>query len=162
MGVGDLEQPLMVPAGKDRFGEDDRKIWGFVPLATKVSAKDTGGAMFAFEHRAMGKGGPPRHVHHDQDEWFYVVQGEYLFEIGETTYRLRAGDSCFAPRRVPHVWAHVGDGPGTVITVVSPVGTFEKFMHETTDYPTLPSEDEIAQAFADNNMTVVGPPLKVD
>ena len=41
-------------------------------------------------HRA--KGGPPRHLHHHQDEWFHVIEGEYIVEIGEERYRLGPGE----------------------------------------------------------------------
>jgi mannose-6-phosphate isomerase-like protein (cupin superfamily) len=156
-----VQRGMMVPAGKDRLGNDARMIWGQFPLATKVSAADTGGAVYVFEHRNMGKGGPPRHVHHHQDEWFYVVQGEFIAEVGEEKFRLHAGDSLFAPRKLPHVWANVGDGPATLLTIASPAGTFETFMYGTTENAMLPSEEEIARQFAANEMTVVGPPLGV-
>ena len=81
--------------------------------------------MYVFEHRNMGKGGPPRHVHHEQDEWFYVIQGEFAVEIGEDKFRLKPGDSLFAPRKVPHVFACISNEPRTLITVVSPAGTSE-------------------------------------
>jgi mannose-6-phosphate isomerase-like protein (cupin superfamily) len=87
MDQKDLRKGILVPAGKDRFSERERMIWGLIPLATKLSAKDTGGALFVFEHRNMGKGGPPRHVHHDQDEWFYVVKGEFAVEVGDEKFR---------------------------------------------------------------------------
>ncbi len=161
MGAEGLQQGFMVPAGRDRLGDDSRQVWGQFPLATKVSAADTGGAMYVFEHRNMGKGGPPKHVHHNQDEWFYVVQGEFVAEVSEELYRLKAGDSLFAPRKLPHAWAHVGDGQGTLITIASPAGTFESFMYGTTEHGALPSEAEIARQFAANEMTVVGPPLGV-
>lgn len=155
-------QAIFVPAGADRFNDHQLKIWGLIPLATKLSSNDTGGAMYVFEHRGMVKGGPPRHVHHHQDEWFYVVAGEFAVEVGEEKFRLKPGDSLFAPRGVPHAWAHIDDTPGTLITIASPARTFETFMRDTTRHSTLPTEAEIAAAFAAHEMTVVGPPLKVD
>ena len=156
-----LKQPFHVPANTDRFQEEGRRIWGLLPLATKLSGRDTGGDLFIFEHNNQGKGGPPRHVHHAQDEWFYVIKGEYAFEVGAETFRLKEGDTLFAPRKVPHGWACISDEPGTLLTIVSPVGTFESFLRETTQHATLPSPDDVAKAFADNGMTVVGPPLDV-
>jgi quercetin dioxygenase-like cupin family protein len=135
-------------------------IWGLIPLAIKVSGEDTGGELLVFQHTSMGRGGPPRHVHHAQDEWFHVVSGEFTAEIGDEKFILRAGDSLFAPRGVPHAWAHVGTpGEGTLITTVTPVGTFEAFIRDTTRHPTVPPEDEVARTFEKHNMTVVGPPL---
>src|SRR3954471_2648448 len=131
MSFDALTKAVPVQSGQDRFQEHERMIWGLIPLAIKLSGQDTGGQVLLFEHREMGKGGPPRHVHFEQDEWFYVLQGDYAFEIGEEKFRLKAGDTIFAPRGVSHGWANVGETPGTVLTMVSPVGTFEKFILET-------------------------------
>ena len=54
-----------------------------------------------------------------------------------------------------------GEDPGTLLTIVSPVGTFETFLRETTEHATLPPAEEVAQAFVAGGMTVTGPPLEV-
>jgi mannose-6-phosphate isomerase-like protein (cupin superfamily) len=163
MAVDTLKHGITVSAGTDRFQEDSLKIWGLIPLARKLSGADTDGALYVFEHRDMTiKGGPPRHVHHEQDEWFYVVQGEFAFEVGEQTFRLGPGDSAFAPRKIPHAWAHVSDTPGTLITAVSPVGAFESFLRDTARMSDVPTPEEVAQTFAAHGMMVVGPPLQVE
>jgi mannose-6-phosphate isomerase-like protein (cupin superfamily) len=153
---------IYVPAGKDRSNGNGLSIWGLIPLANKLSAADTGGSLYIFQHAGMGKGGPPRHVHHAQDEWFFVIQGIFAMEVGEEKLRLHPGDSVFAPRQIPHAWAHIDDEPGSLITVVSPAGTFETFLRQTTTVKTPPSPDEMAKAFAAHGMTVLGPPLAVD
>lgn len=155
-------KPAPVLAGKDRFQEDERLIWGLIPLSIKLSGKDTGGELLVFEHNNMGKGGPPRHLHYAQDEWFYVIKGEFAFEVGDQTFRLKPGDTLFAPRNIPHGWAHISDQPGTLLTTVSPVGTFETFILDTTRHASLPTPEEVNKAFADHGMKVVGPPLEVD
>jgi quercetin dioxygenase-like cupin family protein len=157
-----MQKAIHVRAGQDRFEDNRMMIWGLLPLSSKLSSKDTGGEVYIFEHNNQSKGGPPRHVHFEQDEWFYVVRGAYAFEIGGEKFRLRAGDTMFAPRNVPHGWACISDEPGTLLTLVSPAGTFEEFLLETTRHPNLPSEEEIAKAFAAHNMKVVGPPLDVN
>lgn len=73
-------KPVFVQRGKNRFKEE-LLIWGVIPLQIKVSSKDTNGALFAFEHNKMGKGGPPRHLHFDQDEWFYAWKGNFLLRL---------------------------------------------------------------------------------
>ncbi len=153
---------FVVPAGMDRSGGNARQIWGLFPMATKLASADTGGEIYVFEHCQMSKGGPPRHIHHTQDEWFYIVCGEFIFEVGDETFRLSAGASLFAPRQIPHAWACVSDCPGTLLTIVSPAGTFETFLRETTAHATLPSPADIEAAFAAHDMTVVGPPLSVE
>jgi mannose-6-phosphate isomerase-like protein (cupin superfamily) len=54
-------------------------------------------------------------VHVSQDEWFYVLQGDYVVEVGGNRFDLGPGDSVLAPRGIPHVWAHVGEGIGRML-----------------------------------------------
>lgn len=151
---------ISVSSGADRAGEDLR-IWGLIPLQVKVATADTDGALFLFEHADMGPGGPPRHLHHDQDEWFYVVDGEFEFEVGDDAFTLRPGDSLLAPRRVPHVWACVAE-KGTLLLGVQPAGSLEAFFRATCELDGPPSMEETARLFAAHGMEVVGPPLGQD
>lgn len=154
------DKAVYVPNGKNRFKEE-LMIWGIIPLQIKVSSKDTNGALFAFEHTKMGKGGPPRHLHYEQDEWFYAINGEFAFEVGDEKFTLRSGDSLFAPRMVPHVWACVGNNPGTLLLALQPAGTFEEFFMKSCamTHPPTPQESELL--FAAHGMKVVGPPLAI-
>jgi mannose-6-phosphate isomerase-like protein (cupin superfamily) len=93
-----MSRPSSKGIHKDRFNEEGLSIWGLIPLATKVSTQDTGGELYVFQHTNMGKSGPPRHVHHAQDEWFYVVNGEFAAEIGNEKFWLRPGDTVRAAR----------------------------------------------------------------
>ena len=147
--------------GEHRFGEAP-KIWGVIPLQIKVSTDDSDGAMFVFEHAEMGKGGPPRHFHYEQDEWFYAIKGSFAFEVGEEKFTLSPGDSLFAPRMVPHAWAYVGEDPGTLLLAVQPAGSFETFFRESCEMTELPTPEEADRMFAAHGMKVVGPPLDVD
>ena len=89
-------------------------------------------------------GGGPRHLHHDQDEWIYVIDGEFNFEVGDKRFRVGAGESVFMPRKVPHVWACVGGKPtrilgldchsGKIINVYQPAGKMEEFFRELGKY----------------------------
>jgi oxalate decarboxylase/phosphoglucose isomerase-like protein (cupin superfamily) len=109
----------------------------------------------------MGKGGPPRHFHYEQDEWFYAMRGEFAFEVGEERFTLRPGDSLFAPRMIPHAWAHVGDEPGTLLLAVQPAGSLEAFFIENCAMDRPPTLEEAERSFAAHGMKVVGPPLDV-
>jgi hypothetical protein len=88
--------------------------------------------------------------------------GEFAFEVGDEKFRLKPGDSAFAPRTVPHVWACVSDKPGTLLAAVSPAGTFETFMRALTKLTKPPTPEELEKAFVTHGMKVVGPPLKVE
>ena len=87
-----------------------------------------------------GGGGGPRHLHHDQDEWIYVIDGEFEFEVGEKRFRLGAGESVFMPRKMAHVWACVSGKPAKIINVYQPAGKMEEFFRTvgklTKDLPT--------------------------
>ena len=86
-----------VLAGTDRF-RGKREVFGSRVIDTKVSAQDTNGGLYVSEVIDVQKGGPARHLHHEQEEWFYVVEGEYIIEVGEERYELGPGDSVLAPR----------------------------------------------------------------
>jgi mannose-6-phosphate isomerase-like protein (cupin superfamily) len=151
---------IYVPNGSDRF-EEQLMIWGIIPLQIKISTKDSAGALFVFEHADMGPGGPPRHFHYDQDEWFYAIEGEFAFEVGDERFTLRPGDSLFAPRMVPHVWAHVGSETGTLLLAVQPAGSLEAFFMESCEMTRPPTPEEAEEQFAAHGMKVVGPPLDI-
>ncbi len=82
--------PQPVKSGKDREGKT--RAVGVSSTAYKVSTQETGGAMFVMEQTNAKKGGPSQHVHHGEDELFYVIEGEYIVELGSKQFRLRAGD----------------------------------------------------------------------
>ena len=150
-----------VAAGKDRF--DERIRLGGEPHDCKVSASDTNAAMCVFEF--TGGNGGPRHVHHDQDEWIYVIDGEFKFDVGDKRFRVGAGESVFIPRRVPHVWACVSGKPGKIIDVYQPAGRMEEFFRELGEYNGKPqvyealSFDELCRLYRDHGMDLLGPPL---
>ena len=150
-----------VPAGGDRF-EQRRKIFGSMSIDFKVSGSDTDGDLFVIENTNDARGGPPRHLHHEQEEWFYVVRGEYLAEIGDERYRLGPGDSIFAPRRVPHVWAHAGEGTGRLIVAFRPAGEMEAFFDARSRLEEAASPEELRGLFRSHGMEVTGPPLEVE
>lgn len=154
------DKAVYVANGKNRF-QENLMIWGVIPFQIKVSGKDTDGSFFSFEHAKMGKGGPPRHFHYEQDEWFYATEGEFAFEVGNEKFVLLPGDSLFAPRMIPHAWAYVGDKPGTLLLAVQPAGSLEEFFMKSCAITGLPTPQEAEQLFAAHGMKVVGPPLAV-
>ncbi len=96
----------------------------------KATAQDTGGA-YALWEIAMeaSSGGPPPHVHEREDEAFYVLEGEMVFQIGERTIRARAGTFAFAPRGIAHKLSNPSAKPARALVIASP-GGFEKGLQE--------------------------------
>ncbi|PAP77208.1 cupin domain-containing protein [Rubrivirga marina] len=150
----------LVRAGQDRTGRP-RHVFGGLRIDAKVPPSDTAGDLYVIEHTDEAKGGPPRHVHHAQDEWFYVLEGAYRVDVGEERFDLGPGDSVFAPREVPHVWAHVSEGEGRLIIAFQPAGQMESFLGGLAEMGSAPSPEMMAPLFASHGMTMLGPPLPV-
>ena len=101
------------------------------------------------------------HIHTPQDEIFYVTEGAYKFQVGEDKYDLTTGDSIFLPRQVAHAWTQVSE-KGKMTVIMQPAGKLENFFVTMAGLDHEPSKEEISKIFADNDMQVVGPPLKID
>lgn len=131
-------------------------------LDIKISGKDTNGELAVFEQTGLTpNGGPPLHIHPFQDEWFYVVEGEYLFQVGEEKYKMKTGDTIFLPRNVKHAFVQLTEKAKTIVSYL-PAGKMEEFFAVTDKWNLPPTAEEIQRVFADHEMQVVGPPLKVE
>ncbi|ADV83217.1 Cupin 2 conserved barrel domain protein [Terriglobus saanensis SP1PR4] len=146
-----------VDLGQDRLNETHSL--GITNIAFKVLTRDTNGELFIIEHTTRKKGGPPRHIHPNQDEWFYVIEGKFLFEVGKDRIVLRQGESILAPRQIPHAWAFDGDKGGKMLISYTPAGKMEEFFREVTKTNAMPKQD--AALFAKYDLLLVGPPLSV-
>jgi len=144
--------------GKDRFAA--HRGLGITRLNYKVAAGDTDGRLFVTEQTMLAKGGPPRHLHLEQEEWFYSLDGEFILEVGQDRFTLNPGDSAFAPRRIPHVWAYVGNGSGRLLIAFTPAGKMEAFFTAVAKTNAMPAQDP--ELWRAHGMELVGPPLPVD
>jgi len=147
---------LRVLANEDQFGE--HRGLGVSAITFKVTPKDNNG-IFIIENTFHEKGGPAKHLHHDQDEWFYAVEGEFILEVGQEQFRLKPGDSVLAPRKIPHVWAYTGGGLGRMLIAFMPAGKMEAFFREVTKANAMPPQDP--KLWRSHGMELLGPPLKV-
>jgi mannose-6-phosphate isomerase-like protein (cupin superfamily) len=132
-------------------------------ILVKVSGRDTSGSYAVFEIPTVPVSGPPLHVHEIEDEWFYGLEGEHDFQIGDELFRIGPGGSVFAPKRIPHTWLNVGNSAGKMLTIAQPAGQLEQFFIE---FATLvvaghPDPIKMRQLFETYAMKVVGPPLSV-
>ncbi len=128
----------------------------------KVSGTDTNGNMAIFEQTSLSKGkGTPLHIHLAQDEVFYVLQGEYFFKVGDDKYHLSAGDTIFLPMKVPHAWTQISES-GKMMVIFQPAGKMENFFTSLAGLDHDPNHDELVKLFADNEMQIAGPPLKIE
>ncbi|AFK02100.1 Cupin 2 conserved barrel domain protein [Emticicia oligotrophica DSM 17448] len=146
-----------VGAGKDRFNQPI-KYRGVNPNDVKISSKDTDGQLSVFEYVGFQKIGPQLHVHFDQDEIFYVVEGEYLFQVGDERSTLKAGDTIFLPRAVPHTWLQLTD-KGKLVYFLQPAGKMEEFFKKMNELQGPPTPELVQQIHQAHGMKVVGPPI---
>lgn len=155
-GPAGMPPIVRVAAGEDRYGE--YRGLGVSAICFKVTPQESGGLLI-LENTFHAKGGPARHLHYEQDEWFYAAEGEFVVEVGQERFSLSAGDSLLAPRKVPHVWAYVGDARGRMLITFMPAGKMEAFFREVTKANAMPPQDPAL--WRAHGMELVGPPLPV-
>ncbi len=132
-------------------------------FALKVSSRDTGGELCIYDTIRQAKGGPALHRHHFQDEWFYVLRGEFIVQVGTSTFTLQPGDSAFAPRKIPHAFAKISEAEGQMLVLFQPAGSMEDFFLQMSKLgKEIPQnqEDVLKRLWEEHGMEVVGPPLK--
>jgi quercetin dioxygenase-like cupin family protein len=94
-----------------------------------LDGKQTHGTMSMVELVTPPGGAIPPHTHHREEEIFHVLEGELEIWCGGHTTQLRAGDTFFAPRGIPHSPRTVGESPARVLVTLVPAG-FERFFRE--------------------------------
>ena len=109
---------------------EGKKLWVADELmAFKASGKDTGGAYALTDSVVPPGGGPPSHLHHREDEAFWVLEGELEVTAGGTTFGASSGSFVHLPKGVPHAYRNVGTGPARFLTLMVPAG-LEGFFEE--------------------------------
>ena len=109
-----------------REGEGEA-LWWFACLAEiKVTSEQTGGLLSILEITEPPNADGPLHVHHREDEGFWILDGSVTFEVGGTTIEAKAGDFVFGPRDIPHRYT-VGDEGCRMLFVMTP-GGFENLV----------------------------------
>jgi quercetin dioxygenase-like cupin family protein len=127
--------------------------------ACKLTNADSLGACSFFELVARPRQGPPRHIHHREDEWYYVLAGEFLFEVGGVKYTLPVGGTIWAPRDIPHVWANTSVNEGRLILMCQPGGLENFFDAYVKSMMDKVSPEQMKQIMARFGMEELGPPL---
>lgn len=132
-----------------------------ITLKFILSGKDTNGSHSVFEDVVEPNVGPPRHIHHDQDETFFFLEGEFDVELEGIIYHMKPGDVAFIPRGIVHAFKNVGSKPGRLRYVFSPVLNIEEMFREF--YAALETgefnEDRMTEIARNYGQEIVGPPL---
>jgi quercetin dioxygenase-like cupin family protein len=146
---------------------DGEQLWFLGVLVTiKSSAETTDGRVAVIEHLAPQGFGSPLHVHHREDEWFYVLEGELTFWVGGELIDAPAGSFVYGPRDIPHTFV-VASEQARFLLVTEPAG-FEGFVRAfgepaaTATLPppssTPPDFERLAALAAEHGMEILGPP----
>ena len=120
-------------------------------LATR---EQTGSSFGVWRYTKVLEGGPPLHIHRAEDEWFYVLSGEFNFQLGDCIIHTPAGSFVFIPKDMVHTFQRVGSEPGVLLGSVHP-GGFEGLFQ---GFPGA-DEEKVMALFKQYNMDIVGPPL---
>jgi mannose-6-phosphate isomerase-like protein (cupin superfamily) len=135
-------------------------------ITVKATADSTGGAFGLVESLIAPGFSPPLHVHHREDESFYVLEGELTMQCGEERFRAAAGAFVFLPRDVPHTFVVEGDRPARMLTFLTPGGGEGVFIDggrqpESDGLPpaTPPDVNALKTVSARYGAEIVGPPI---
>jgi mannose-6-phosphate isomerase-like protein (cupin superfamily) len=128
-------QPYALAAGE---GE---AIWYVNNRATILAtAAQTGGA-FGLVHMEVAAGhGPPLHIHHAEDEAFWVLEGQLTVRCGDAEFAAGPGSYVYTPRGVPHTFRVEGAEPARTLMINTPAGLigFFRELGRPAPTPTLP------------------------
>jgi uncharacterized cupin superfamily protein len=104
----------------------------FLSFTARILANgsETGGLHAVELHVPAGESSP-WHVHHDEDEWFHVIEGELEVIVGTSRVRLGAGGFAFGPRDLPHGFRVTSRGPARVV-LLTVGGRFSDFIAENS------------------------------
>ncbi len=127
----------------------------------KVAPEDCDGRYAVFHLVAPPMSGPPLHVHSREDEFFYVLTGELLFEVDGVRHTVHAGGSVALQRGVPHRYQNFTDRDASLLIVTTP-GDFCRFFVDIsaiTPAGGLPTMAQLVSLDATYGLTTLGPPL---
>jgi mannose-6-phosphate isomerase-like protein (cupin superfamily) len=108
--------------------EGELLAFGDATILVRASAEASGGAFSLFEE-VPPLVDTPTHVHRNEDELFYVLEGDHVFEVGGRELRVGPGGLVFGPRGVPHAQRRVVPGEGRLLILTTP-GGFDGFFRE--------------------------------
>ncbi len=148
--------------------DEGQAIWFLTNRMTiKATAESTGGAYGLIESLIAPGFSPPLHVHHREDEAFWVLEGELTMQCGERSFRVGAGSFVFLPREVPHSFRVEGDLPARMLTLLTPGGGERVFIDggrpaESDGLPPpspidIPALSRVSERYG---AEIVGPPLQ--
>ena len=102
--------------------EKEALIWLGELAIIHATGQNTDGKYCLIELYATKEGSPPWHVHHNEDEGFYIMEGELTISVGKNTYKAKKGDYFLAPKDIPHTYTVDSPGHARILLMCSPAG----------------------------------------
>lgn len=132
-------------------------------VVVRATGEETDGQYDIVEvHIPPGPGVTPLHVHHQNDEAMYVIEGEVTVKLGEERRLLEPGGYAMAPRGLPHTYRNSGSRPARVLFIYSP-GNHWRYLQETGERGPVEDEsdiEELVPILQEYGIEMVGPPLQ--
>ena len=150
------------------LGKDEGEAFWLLGMleVVKISGEETNGEFGLLDVTARAGEGSPWHVHPEEDEWFYVLEGDFTVYVGDTRLSLETGSFAFGPKGVPHTFFAGPDG-GRALIGFSPF-QFEGFLREIGEPATErvlpppleapPDMERLLPIGIRNGMHILGPP----
>lgn len=149
-----------------RLERDEGQAFWFLDarMTIKAGTDETAGGFTLLEFAAPSGFAPPLHVHHHEDESFYVLDGELVVHCGQQSWTVGPDTFVFLPRGIPHSFV-VSRGPVRALQITSPAG-FEQFVNELgrrpegagLPEPLPPDVPRVVEVSARHGYEIVGPP----
>ena len=145
---------------KDFPDSPDVKVWLGTKYRTILTPEMSGGAMSIVDSLSPVGSGPPRHIHHAEDETFVMLTGQCKVWIDGTETIAHAGESVFIPRGTEHTFKVIGDEPSRHLVILTP-GGFEGFFADMAvgQFQIPDDMGPIEDSAERHKMTFTGPPL---
>src|SRR5712691_6836754 len=150
------------------LGKDEGEAYWLLGMlqTIKIGRDDTAGQYGLLEIVVPAGVGSPWHVHPEEDEWFYVLEGELTFWVADTSLSLTAGSFAFGPKGVPHTF-YAEAGGARALVGFAPM-QFEGFQREVGEPATErvlppplqghPDMERLLPIAERNGMVILGPP----
>lgn len=133
-------------------------------MTLKATSESTGGTLGLIEVLMAPEGAVPWHVHHREDEMFYVLEGAFLFKCGDELFQGGPGSFVFLPRDIPHSFKNVGGTIAKFLVLSTPAGLEGYFVEAETPAledglrPQSADPQKLAAIAAQYGMEILGPP----
>lgn len=138
--------------------DDAPRGWFFGGEAKmRTTSEETGGQLAIIEQYCAPGLASPYHVHHNEDEEFYIIEGQLRFVSEGKSWVGGPGTFAFLPRNIPHGFEIVGETPARFLLMVTP-GGFENFAMELwTSEPAPPDMGKVMEATPRYGLEIFGP-----